>query len=120
MDGTSDSPLKMDQHSARRPYQDYLSWAESGGANNTNHADGVHNKEEEVPLTKTKSQAPPESRATSDTLDKKMEEEEKRITVEIGALLGDLRADAAIHLHNELLGELTQRFGSKWATVSKK
>ena len=110
--------------------------SESGGANNTNHKEeelpqpvagsqremeeGVHNNNKEKEVPPTKSQAPPESRATSDTLDKKMEEEEKRITAEIGALLGDLRADAAIHLHNELLGELTQRFGSKWATGSKK
>ena len=107
MDGTSDSPLKMDP-------------SESGGANKTNHAEGVHNKEEEVPLTKTKSQAPPESRATH-TLEKKNgEEEEKRVSDEINMLLGDLQADGARGSHKELLEELIEQFGSKWATVSKK
>ena len=132
MDGTSDSPLKMDppcammnvlglpQHSARSGYQDYLSWAESGGANNTNHADVVHNKEEEVPLTKTKSQAPPESRATYTLEKKKGEEEEKRQSDEIKMLLGDLQADGARGTHKQLLEELVEQFGSKWATVSKK
>ena len=93
--------------------------SESGGANNTNHAEGVHNKEEEVPLTKTKSQAPPESRATY-TLEKKKEKKKRKESDEINMLLGDLQADGARGSHKQLLEELIEQFGSKWATVSKK
>ena len=85
--------------------------SESGGANNTNHEEGVHNKAKEVPLSK--SQAPPESRATSILEKKEKEEEEKRIFDEIDILLRDLKADGAISLHNQLRKELSERFGSK-------
>ena len=51
---------------------------------------------------------------------RRTEKKKKRVSDEINMLLGDLQADGARGSHKELLEELIEQFGSKWATVSKK